>query len=189
MNTYNTICNYLQQSMTTSEIVHGWRHYSILSGSKVIPFYQNCRTLLQHGTTGLCAWPAAWRLAEFAYTNNSIFSNKSLLELGSGLGAGGVFVSYLSKPREIILTDVHSEVLRKLTLNSKVLQNMKPEMTVGVRELDWCSFDPTELMKSISEADIVIGADLLYDPAVFSDLVKENVCYYHICAYGTIFAI
>lgn len=168
------------ESMNAGEEGHGWRHYSICSNSGILPFYQNCRTLLQHGTTGLCAWPAAWRLAEFAKSKPTLFEEKSLLELGSGLGAGGVFVSHLTNPSKIVLTDVHSEVLQMLKLNSTALRSVHPELKVEVAELDWCSFVPTDLMWMILQTDVVIGADLLYDPSVFPDLVKLLSAIFHI---------
>lgn len=41
---------------------------------------------------GLSAWPAAWALAEFSAENCGLFSNKKILELGSGLGVGGIML-------------------------------------------------------------------------------------------------
>ena len=71
----------------------------------------------------------------------------------------------MTKPREITLTDVHSEVLELLEKNSTVTSRITGVPT-KVTELDWCSYEKVE------EPEVVIGADLLYDPAVFPDLVK-----------------
>ena len=71
----------------------------------------------------------------------------------------------MTNPREITLTDVHSEVLQLLEKNSTVTAEITGVIT-KVSELDWCSYEKVE------EPEVVIGADLLYDPAVFPDLVK-----------------
>ena len=71
----------------------------------------------------------------------------------------------MTHPREITLTDVHSEVLELLEKNSSVTAKITGVST-KVAELDWCSYE------NLEEPDVVIGADLLYDPAVFPDLVK-----------------
>ena len=71
------------------------------------------RVLLTDGTTGLCSWPAAWCLAEFAFRNEKFFESKSILELGAGIGLGGiVLASSLNIQKPLYLTDVHSEVLQ-----------------------------------------------------------------------------
>ena len=71
----------------------------------------------------------------------------------------------MTKPSSITLTDVHSEVLTLLEKNTTVLSKLT-KIPANVHELDWCSYDKLE------KYDLIIGADLLYDPAVFEDLVK-----------------
>ena len=73
--------------------------------------------------------------------------------------------STLTQPSSVTLTDVHSEVLNLLDKNTTVLSKLT-KIPADVQELDWCSYD------KLGEYDLVIGADLLYDPAVFEDLVK-----------------
>merc|ERR1711892_991235 len=65
---------------------HEWRHFSINESEKVALWTQ-AKMLLQNGTTGLSAWPAAWALAEFGAANAELFSGKRVLELGSAQSA------------------------------------------------------------------------------------------------------
>jgi len=143
---------------------HEWRHYSINDSEKVALWTQ-AKMVLQNGTTGLSAWPAAWALAEFGAANAELFSGKRVLELGSGLGIGGLMHSALTRPSHITLTDVHSEVLSLLDKNAAAL-TAQIGCETQVKELDWCS------TQKVDNYDVVVGADLLYDPAVFPDLVK-----------------
>lgn len=127
--------------------------------------WSQSKMLLQNGTTGLSAWPAAWALAEFGAEHKELFSGKKILELGSGLGVGGLMLAALTRPAEITLTDVHADVLDLLDKNAAALTRLTGCAT-RVAELDWCSTD------AVDSYDVVVGADLLYDPAVFVDLVK-----------------
>ena len=71
---------------------HGWRHYH-LPGDKLVPFFESRGFRLQEGTTGLLSWPAAWCLAEYGYQNRDLFASKSILEVGSGIGLGGLILA------------------------------------------------------------------------------------------------
>ena len=155
--------------MNSDECEHGWRFY-ILPNERTVPFYQSTRTVLQNGTTGLCSWPAAFKLAEFGHLNPELFKDSCVLELGSGIGAGGIFLSALTNTKCITLTDVNSEVLEILKKNAQALEDRK----VDVEELDWCSFEKDRVNEMLADLDTVIGADLLYDPSIFPALVQER---------------
>ena len=155
--------------MNCDECEHGWRFYAFPNGITV-PFYQSTRTILQNGTTGLCSWPAAFKLAEFGYSNPELFKDLCIVELGSGIGAGGIFLSALTGVKSITLTDVNSEVLEILKKNAKAFDEGN---NIDVVELDWCLFERESVGKMIAETDIIVGADLLYDPSIFPALVQE----------------
>ena len=157
------------QSLNSDECEHGWRFYSLPNGT-MVPFYQSTRTILQNGTTGLCSWPAAFKLAEFGYLNPELFKSSSVLELGSGIGAGGIFLSALTNTKCITLTDVNSEVLEILKKNAQAVEDRK----IVVEELDWCSFDKEHVNQMLTDLDLIVGADLLYDPSIFPALVQER---------------
>lgn len=45
-----------------------------------------------HGLDGMKLWDAGIVLARYAIKNNGLFKNKSVLELGCGVGIGGLAV-------------------------------------------------------------------------------------------------
>jgi predicted nicotinamide N-methyase len=157
------------QSLADSPKKHGWCHY-LLPDNTFIPFYQSRGMLLSNGTTGLSSWPAAWFLSEYARQNITKFGVSSILEIGAGIGLGGIFVAGLTgNKQKIHLTDVHNDVLRICEINSDAA-NEALGSNILTSELDWCSFDPEDLAKIIKEVDIVIGADIFYEPCIFDAL-------------------
>ena len=83
---------YEKYIMSLSDLsTHEWRHYRVSKDLK-LALWCSSKMLLQNGTTGLSAWPAAWALAEYAAENVEAFQGKKILELGSGLGIGGIMV-------------------------------------------------------------------------------------------------
>ena len=159
----------MTQSITTPTGKHGWRHYTLPTGS-VVPFYDSRGLLLESGTTGLCSWPAAWCLAEYGYHRAEWFKTKSILEIGSGIGLGGILLAALTHNQQpIYLTDVHNEVLQICEINAKAINDVL-DTNVLVSELDWCSYDRSALCTMLRQVDVVIGADIFYDASLFAPL-------------------
>ena len=40
-----------------------------------------------------------------------------------------------------------------------------------VHELDWCSFDHTDLVRLVQNVDCIVGADIFFEPALFEGRV------------------
>nr|XP_045017468.1 protein-lysine N-methyltransferase EEF2KMT isoform X4 [Jaculus jaculus] len=130
------------------------------------------------GTTGLVTWDAALYLAEWAIENPATFTNRAVLELGSGAGLTGLAICKMCQPREYVFSDHHSHVLEQLHRN--VLLNglsAEPEAAaeagstqVMVAELDWDEVTASQL--SALQPDVVIAADVLYCPEVTLSLVR-----------------
>ena len=138
-----------------------------------MPFIDARGVLLTAGTTGLCSWPAAWCLAEFAYQNKKLFE-KSILELGAGIGLGGIILASSIKLEEpVYLTDVHSGVLQMAERNAKAANHIIG-IKAEVRELDWCSFDEDELRCLLENTDCIVGADIFFEPALFQGRVMNR---------------
>ncbi|XP_075798051.1 protein-lysine N-methyltransferase EEF2KMT isoform X2 [Microtus pennsylvanicus] len=134
--------------------------------------------IVSHGTTGLVTWDAALCLAEWAIKNPAVFTDRTVLELGSGAGLTGLAVCKACHPRAFIFSDCHGQVLEQLRGN--VLLNgfsLEPDTPtdpgspkVTVAELDWDEVTASQL--SAFQADVVIAADVLYYGEVTLSLVR-----------------
>ncbi|XP_069342289.1 protein-lysine N-methyltransferase EEF2KMT isoform X3 [Eulemur rufifrons] len=133
--------------------------------------------IVSHGTTGLVTWDAALYLAEWAIENPAAFTDRTVLELGSGAGLTGLAICKTCRPRAYIFSDCHSRVLEQLRGN--VLLNglsLEPDITansesprVTVAHLDWDVATVSQL--SAFHPDVVIAADVLYCPEIILSLV------------------
>ncbi|XP_012938029.1 protein-lysine N-methyltransferase EEF2KMT [Aplysia californica] len=92
-----------------------YKTYKMPSGESVS--LQESVHLVSQGTTGLSTWQAAQHLAEWVIENPQVFSNRSVVELGSGLGLTGIVTCRLCQPQSFTFTDCHSQVLYLLSRN------------------------------------------------------------------------
>nr|XP_040046475.1 protein-lysine N-methyltransferase EEF2KMT isoform X2 [Gasterosteus aculeatus aculeatus] len=124
--------------------------------------------LISEGTTGLVTWEAALYLAEWALDHRHTFTGRTVLELGSGVGLTGVAICRSCGPSRYVFSDCHPEVLQKLRGN--VRRNGLTEPAAAVEELDWTTVTGARVAQV--GADVVIAADVVYDPEVVESLVK-----------------
>ncbi|NXQ67669.1 EF2KT methyltransferase, partial [Quiscalus mexicanus] len=147
--------------------------------------------LISGGTTGLLTWEAALHLAQWALQNPSLFRGRTILELGSGIGFTGIAICKSCQPRTFIFSDCHPRVLQQLGENLQ-LNGLTPEPEVTwstqtesqgqegegqscqtpevmVAELDWGSVTEKQLLAL--RADVVIAADVVYDPEIILALI------------------
>ncbi|RLV94058.1 hypothetical protein DV515_00013255 [Chloebia gouldiae] len=115
----------------------------------------------------------------------------TILELGSGIGFTGIAICKTCQPRTFIFSDCHPRVLRQLGENIQ-LNGFTPEPDVTrsiqtesqgqevegqncqnpkviVAELDWGSVTEKQLLGL--RADVVIAADVVYDPEIILALI------------------
>ncbi|KAJ8318061.1 hypothetical protein KUTeg_003152 [Tegillarca granosa] len=92
---------------------------------------QESTHLISQGTTGLSTWQAALHLAEWIFENSKTLTNKSVLELGSGLGLTGICVCKCCQLKSYTFTDCHPQVLFLLMKNIELnfLNSKKPELS------------------------------------------------------------
>ncbi|KAG5459767.1 MAG: hypothetical protein BJ554DRAFT_8277 [Olpidium bornovanus] len=129
---------------------------------------------VERGTTGLVTWKAALRLSEHILLNPFVVKGKRVLELGSGMGLAGFVCSYAGA-KNVRLTDVHPAVIHGLRENAKIngfLSAPPPDHlpAVDVAALDWFDCTDDDLGGSAEAADVVIAADVVYDPTVVGAL-------------------
>ncbi|KAJ7992020.1 hypothetical protein DPEC_G00274250 [Dallia pectoralis] len=158
----------------------------LLPGGEAVTLSESV-AVISEGTTGLVTWDAGVYLAEWALENTHLFTGRTVLELGSGVGLTGITVCRACRPSQYVFSDCHLSVLQRLRDNIQVngLDNQNPprvshsddgEMDnqntprVSVEDLDWESV--TEEQLRVMGANMVIAADVVYDPEVIGCLVK-----------------
>ncbi|NXK10615.1 EF2KT methyltransferase, partial [Herpetotheres cachinnans] len=182
---YDTLAHILNEEEST----HCYKNYLLPTGDCVT--LSESVAIISGGTTGLVTWDAALHLAEWAIENSAIFSNRTVLELGSGIGFTGIAICKTCNPKTYIFSDYHHCVLKQLTenirLNGFVLepettqhiqlqsQGQEAEATnyqnpkLIVTELDWGSVTEKQLLDL--QPDIIIAADVVYDPEIILALI------------------
>ncbi|XP_026421842.1 protein-lysine N-methyltransferase EEF2KMT-like isoform X2 [Papaver somniferum] len=135
----------------------------------VIPL--QCSVNMLEGDTGCSIWPSSLFLSEFVLSHPHIFSNKSCFEVGSGVGLVGISLAYV-KASKVILTDGDLSTLANMKHNLELNQlKVQTEVSqIECRHLPWESASEEELQGF--KPDIVLGADVIYDPLCLPDLLR-----------------
>ncbi|KAF5392400.1 hypothetical protein D9757_002298 [Collybiopsis confluens] len=172
----------LGETPSKSFVTHFWEPCLSNENSDMVELdnYQSftleeSRTMIESGTTGLRTWFTSNVLAGHLIRNPSIVQGKRVLELGSGVGFLGTIIAslqQLKKPTSssIWLTDVNQEVLTQCQHLSSGNQDVHFQL------LDWDeALKPDvkvleELLQHINP-DVIICADVIFDPAVVPSLV------------------
>ncbi|KAJ1097946.1 hypothetical protein NDU88_003062 [Pleurodeles waltl] len=148
--------------------------------------------IISEGTTGLVTWEAALYLGQWAMQEPDLFNNRTVLELGSGTGLAGLTVCKTSHPKRFIFSDYHQHVLKQLSNNIQLngfhvgsendpctKENFfavggdlhhKLRSEIKVLELDWETV--TEAQLSQLQVEVVIAADVVYDPEIIVSLIR-----------------
>ncbi|NXN27350.1 EF2KT methyltransferase, partial [Nycticryphes semicollaris] len=175
--------------LNEEESTRCYKSYLLPSGEPVT-LCENV-AIVSGGTTGLVTWDAGLQLAQWAIENGALFCDRTVLELGSGIGFTGIAVCKSCRPKAYVFSDCHPGVLQVLAenirLNGFILE---PATTCGipaepwgldgeatncqtprltVAELDWGSV--TENQLSDLQPDVVIAADVVYDPEIILALI------------------
>lgn len=143
--------------------------------SSIYKFYQD--SSLGHGG---CIWDGALVLIKYFEKNlqnlkdKYDFSNKIIVELGSGTGICGIIFSEF-KPKSIYITDL--EYLFPLMKNNIKLNEENIKCDIFVEELIWGekSFEKIDeiLKKNMNGIDFLIWSDLIDSSGIFlEDLLK-----------------
>ncbi|KAM8934615.1 protein-lysine N-methyltransferase EEF2KMT [Pelodytes ibericus] len=182
--------NALADVLNTEENTLCYKTY-FLSSSNTVTLSEST-AIISEGTTGLVTWEAALQLADWSIENMDIFKNKTILELGSGIGLTGIAICKSCFPKKYIFSDYHPHVLKQLKENIRLnghqldeepnsQQNEQLEsateheltldtVQLSVIELDWESVTEKQLLNL--QADVVIASDVVYDPEIIILLSK-----------------
>jgi predicted nicotinamide N-methyase len=96
-------------------------------------------------------WPAAEALAQFLSEHQDLVQNKSILELGCGLGLPSLVASHLGG--RVLATDYHPEVEHYFSRNCR-----HSVIHCDYQRLNW-----REEQSQLGPFDIVMGSDILYE--------------------------
>lgn len=153
------------------------------------------------GGTGCHEWEAGFALAEYVLSCPGSFAGRACIELGCGSGLVGICLA-LAGASSVTLTDCDPDTLVNCRLNLQlngvpvaaagsaaesgsprtpyvsgcdgeegVGSGLQVTAPVRVSHLDWSH---TEALDELGRQDVVLGADVLYDPGttVYVDLVR-----------------
>jgi len=97
------------------------------------------------------------------------FKNKQILELGSGTGICGIFLSVF-EPKRIILTD-KKESLDLIAKNLEKNRDFTSKNTdFAIEEFDWSDNQKLNYYKENYKFDFIICSDLFYDKSQYENL-------------------
>jgi predicted nicotinamide N-methyase len=105
-------------------------------------------------------WPSAIALHNVLQKHPSLIRDKTVLELGAGVGLPALMIADITK--SIIISDYDSEAVELLRKNIAHLQLQN----VQAMQLDW-----NTIPENIT-AEVVILSDVNYDPTQFETLTK-----------------
>lgn len=117
--------------------------------------------------TGQVLWPAAISLSEYIADHPELVREEDCLELGSGAGVLGLFVSGLA--RSVVLTDGQDTVLDLLRSNVQFALGQATACKV-----DWTD-SPTSALAAAGlplQYSVLIGADIVHWPTLLSPLMR-----------------
>ncbi|WP_336517217.1 class I SAM-dependent methyltransferase [Pollutibacter soli] len=104
-------------------------------------------------------WPAAKALGIYLVENFQVIDNKSVLEVGGGLGIPSIVASGFAS--EVICTDLYPEGLWICKKNAE----LNGIGNVSIRVFDWN-------IDEMPDTDVIIGSDISYDPSQYKRLEK-----------------
>ncbi|KAK6013715.1 hypothetical protein OSTOST_20944, partial [Ostertagia ostertagi] len=137
------------------------REKSVTVGSFVIHLKQSWN---ENGVAGVL-WDSAIVLSEYLVTHPDLVRGHRVLELGAGLGLPSIVAAKLSAKR-VMATD---QPLAISLLRENIIANLREEemSAVSIVPLDWATLPEEPL-----SANIILGADLVYNEEVFEALRK-----------------
>jgi predicted nicotinamide N-methyase len=103
------------------------------------------------------------------------FKNKSILEIGSGTGITGIYLSTFN-PKKIILTDKSSS-LDLIKINIDENRHLIPkECDIVVEEFNWEDKNKLIQLKEKNNFDYIICSDVIYDKKQYNNLQQIFSC-------------
>jgi hypothetical protein len=113
-------------------------------------------------STGLTIWRAAEHLCDFIFRNPERFHNRSVVELGCGLGMVSILLHKMAVAATIVATDGDADTMELLRNN---LATTGSADGVDARKLYWGDESDTAALLAAYPArfDVVIASDVIYE--------------------------
>ena len=140
-------------------------------------FKLHVNTQMLCNDTGGDAWKGSWALATLLNLRRAQLAGKRVLELGSGTGLLGISCA-LSGASAVVVTDL----AYVLPLIQKNITSAAVQQTVAVVEWDWSK--PRPAFDSELPFDIVLAADVVYDPEKLDSCCAALRAAAHACVAG-----
>ncbi|KDO23979.1 hypothetical protein SPRG_10676 [Saprolegnia parasitica CBS 223.65] len=121
--------------------------------------------------TGYLLWGAAVILARWVHLNRELFHERSVLEVGSGLGLSGIVAAAYSQ--QMTMTDYQQDTLDALQYNVDLNFDATATSHVSMEHLDWDHLD-----LSAPKVDIVMASDIICEPSTaegFANVVRHRL--------------
>ena len=134
----------------------------------VVSYYALTAASTDFDLTGQVLWPAAIALSQYIADHQELVRGEDCLELGSGAGVLGLYVSGLA--RTVVLTDGQDVVMDLLRQN---LQFALGNATCC--KVDWTEGDPAISLEAADlpkQYKVLIGADIVHWPTLLSPLMR-----------------
>jgi hypothetical protein len=161
-----------------------YRYYNV--NGDFIKMYENEDAFVCNGTTGLITWEASIQLSKYFLTDlRSSEAFRWIIELGSGCGylpiaivKGQEETRSSSVLQKYIATDGSPDALSQCRKNIEANFGEGTECPIVLKPIDWVNLEDTkEFIASVEEATrehgagCLIGADVIFDPALIPSLV------------------
>jgi protein-lysine N-methyltransferase EEF2KMT len=120
------------------------------------------------GTTGLRTWEAALYLGDYLCSNPATVTGKRVLELGAGTGYISILCAKHLGALQVIASDGSDDVVNSLPDNF-FLNGLQDDTAISRMDMKWGhAIVGTEEAEwnGGRQIDLVLGADILYDPTV-----------------------
>ena len=136
------------------------------------------KVLRYHNQVGTKVWEAGLFLGELLVLSNLNFSNRTIVELGAGVGVTGLIYmkSIFNSPNmpvNYIMTDYDRTVLENLSNNIQLnfpWQQNAESSVVSARAVDWSTLSDVDALSM--NADIILAADCTYSEDTNTHLVN-----------------
>lgn len=122
-------------------------------------------------TTGAFLWAASLALGKWIIDEKDFFAGKVVCELGAGCGLPGVVAYRCTDAQRVVISDLDSPTFPNTEHNVGLHEGRREGAELTAHALDWKD-EATWPEDLLSQTDILIGSDLIYDLELVTPLVS-----------------